>query len=67
MFTPYSLGEAVVVDVDVADLLRLRFAELDAVGEDCSDEDNDLEDADEAGDSSFCEVCVCHTLTRCIG
>lgn len=35
-----------VPDVDVADLLRQRFAELDAAGDDASDQDDDLEPAD---------------------
>lgn len=56
MFTPYALNEPVVVNIDVADLLQLRFAELDAVGGDCSDDDDDLEDVDEAGDSCCLEV-----------
>lgn len=42
-FSPYELGHAIVLDVDVADLLRARIAELDAEGDAGSVEDDDLE------------------------
>ncbi|KAJ3809346.1 hypothetical protein F5876DRAFT_77848 [Lentinula aff. lateritia] len=44
-FSPYELGTPIRCDVDVADLLRLRYAELDALGDggDVIDSDYELE------------------------
>ncbi|KAJ3804808.1 hypothetical protein EV368DRAFT_66071 [Lentinula lateritia] len=44
-FSPYELGTPIQCDIDVADLLRLRYAELDAQGDggDVIDSDHELE------------------------
>lgn len=59
-FSPYTLGEAVVFDVDAEDLLRRRFAELDAMGDvDSEERDEELETDDEVSDGD-----VVHAMVR---
>lgn len=69
IFTPYADCEVVTVDVDVEDLLRLRFAELDALGDDASDQDDNLEGSDgdedrrdDASDNDEVRASLCETL-----
>ncbi len=52
VFSPYTLGTPFLCDVDAEDLLRRRFAELDAMDDlDAEEREEELESEDEDADA----------------